>query len=43
VIKPIYAGVLAACVAFALPAAAQQQKLKIGFITTMSGPQGIIG
>jgi branched-chain amino acid transport system substrate-binding protein len=36
------AGVLAAGVAFALPAAAQQ-KLKIGFITTMSGPQGIIG
>src|SRR4051812_16313856 len=25
------------------PAQAQQQKLKIGFITTMSGPQGIIG
>jgi branched-chain amino acid transport system substrate-binding protein len=25
------------------PAMAQQQKLKIGFITTMSGPQGIIG
>jgi branched-chain amino acid transport system substrate-binding protein len=43
VIKPILAGVLAASVAFPLPAAAQQQKLKIGFITTMSGPQGIIG
>jgi branched-chain amino acid transport system substrate-binding protein len=43
VIKPILAGVLAASVAFSLPAAAQQQKLKIGFITTMSGPQGIIG
>jgi branched-chain amino acid transport system substrate-binding protein len=42
VIKPILAGVLAASVAFSLPAAAQQ-KLKIGFITTMSGPQGIIG
>ena len=42
-IKPIFAGVLAASIAFALPAAAQQQKLKIGFITTMSGPQGIIG
>jgi branched-chain amino acid transport system substrate-binding protein len=43
VIKPILAGVLAASVALAAPAAAQQQKLKIGFITTMSGPQGIIG
>jgi branched-chain amino acid transport system substrate-binding protein len=42
VIKPILAGLLAGSVAFALPAAAQQ-KLKIGFITTMSGPQGIIG
>jgi branched-chain amino acid transport system substrate-binding protein len=42
VIKPILAGVLAASVGFAMPAAAQQ-KLKIGFITTMSGPQGIIG
>jgi branched-chain amino acid transport system substrate-binding protein len=41
-VKRILAGVLAAGVAFALPAAAQQ-KLKIGFITTMSGPQGIIG
>lgn len=27
----------------ASPAVAQQQKLKIGFITTMSGPQGVIG
>jgi len=43
VIKLILAGVLAASVACSLPAAAQQQKLKIGFITTMSGPQGIIG
>jgi branched-chain amino acid transport system substrate-binding protein len=42
VIKPILAGVLAAGIAFSLPASAQQ-KLKIGFITTMSGPQGIIG
>ena len=42
-IKPILAGVLAAGVAFSPMAAAQQQKLKIGFITTMSGPQGIIG
>jgi branched-chain amino acid transport system substrate-binding protein len=42
VIRPICAGLLAAAVAFAAPAIAQQ-KLKIGFITTMSGPQGIIG
>src|SRR5438445_13388505 len=33
---------LACAVAFAAPAAAQQ-KLKIGFITTLSGPQGVIG
>jgi branched-chain amino acid transport system substrate-binding protein len=46
VIKSIFAGVLAAGVAASLAAplpAAAQQKLKIGFITTMSGPQGIIG
>jgi branched-chain amino acid transport system substrate-binding protein len=46
VIKPLIAGVIAASVAaFSLlptPAAAQQ-KLRIGFITTMSGPQGVIG
>jgi branched-chain amino acid transport system substrate-binding protein len=46
VIKPLFAGVLAvgfaAFLAAPLPAAAQQ-KIKIGFITTMSGPQGIIG
>jgi branched-chain amino acid transport system substrate-binding protein len=36
------AGLLATTFAFAAPAAAQQ-KLKIGFITTMTGPQGIIG
>ena len=41
-IKPVVAAMLAASVAFASPAAAQQ-KLKIGFITTMSGPQGVIG
>jgi branched-chain amino acid transport system substrate-binding protein len=33
---------LAVALAFAAPAAAQQ-KVKIGFITTLSGPQGIIG
>ncbi len=38
-----FAGALAAALAFAQPANAQQQRLKIGFITTMSGPQGIIG
>jgi branched-chain amino acid transport system substrate-binding protein len=43
VIKPILAAVLAAGVVFALPASAQQQKLKIGFISTMSGPPAIIG
>jgi len=37
------AGALAAALAFSAPAMAQQQKLKIGFITTLSGPQGIIG
>ncbi|HUG79773.1 MAG TPA: ABC transporter substrate-binding protein [Burkholderiales bacterium] len=44
-IKPfptLVAGALAAMLAFAPPATAQQ-KLKIGFITTLSGPQGIIG
>ena len=40
-IRAMVAGVLAGIV-FAVPASAQQ-KLKIGFITTMSGPQGIIG
>jgi branched-chain amino acid transport system substrate-binding protein len=43
VIRPILAAALAASVAFALPASAQQQKLKIGFISTMSGPPAIIG
>src|SRR5690242_21453499 len=41
-IRTMLAGVLAGLV-FAAPASAQQQKLKIGFITTLSGPQGIIG
>src|SRR5688572_7305206 len=45
-IKPVAAALLAAGVAaFSLlptPAVAQQ-KIKIGFITTMSGPQGVIG
>ena len=38
------AGAAAAAFAFAQPAAAQpQQSLKIGFITTLSGPLGVIG
>jgi len=37
------AGALAASVAFATPAMAQQQGIKIGFITTLSGPAGVIG
>jgi branched-chain amino acid transport system substrate-binding protein len=43
---PIRMTALAAFAALAMacaPAMAQQQKLKIGFITTLSGPQGIIG
>ena len=44
--RSVLAGVVAAAFAASLAAAAPalaQQKLKIGFITTMSGPQGIIG
>jgi branched-chain amino acid transport system substrate-binding protein len=41
--KTVLAGAMAAALALSLPAFAQQQKLKIGFITTLSGPQGIIG
>jgi branched-chain amino acid transport system substrate-binding protein len=40
--KRLAAALVAASLAFAGTASAQQ-KLKIGFITTMSGPQGIIG
>ena len=36
------AAATAASLAFALPAGAQQP-IKIGFITTLSGPQGVIG
>ncbi len=45
-IKPLHSlvvGAIAAALAFAPPAMAQQKSLKIGFITTLSGPQGIIG
>ncbi|HZM32864.1 MAG TPA: ABC transporter substrate-binding protein [Burkholderiales bacterium] len=43
-IKPFRSALVLAVVAlaFAFPASAQQ-KLKIGFITTLSGPQGVIG
>jgi branched-chain amino acid transport system substrate-binding protein len=43
--KPMHsllAGAIVASFAFATPAVAQQ-KLKIGFITTFSGPQGVMG
>ena len=44
--KPILAALaaaLAVSVAATTPAQAQQQKLKIGFISTFSGPQGVMG
>lgn len=41
-IRTLAAVAAAATLAFALPAAAQQ-KIKIGFITTLSGPAGVIG
>jgi branched-chain amino acid transport system substrate-binding protein len=41
-LKLLAGGVLAAALAFAGPASAQQ-KLKIGFIATFTGPQGVIG
>jgi len=40
--KPILAAMTAVAVAFAAPALAQQ-KIKIGFISTFSGPQGVMG
>ena len=39
--KPILAAMTAVALAFAVPAAAQQ-KVKIGFISTFSGPQGVM-
>jgi branched-chain amino acid transport system substrate-binding protein len=39
----LVAAAAATALAFSLPAAAQQKSLKIGFITTLSGPQGVIG
>jgi branched-chain amino acid transport system substrate-binding protein len=44
--KPILAAMAAVALAVSLtaaPALAQQQKLKIGFISTFSGPQGVMG
>ncbi|HEX9184824.1 MAG TPA: ABC transporter substrate-binding protein, partial [Burkholderiales bacterium] len=41
-IRILAAAVAAASLAFA-PLASAQQKIKIGFITTLSGPQGVIG
>jgi branched-chain amino acid transport system substrate-binding protein len=40
--KTLIAGALAAVFAVS-PALAQQQSIKIGFITTLSGPAGVIG
>jgi branched-chain amino acid transport system substrate-binding protein len=40
--RALLAGAIAAALAVAAPASAQQ-KLKIGFITTFSGPQGVMG
>jgi branched-chain amino acid transport system substrate-binding protein len=40
--KPVLAAMTAVALAFATPALAQQ-KLKIGFISTFSGPQGVMG
>jgi len=42
VLRTVYACILAAAMAIAAPASAQQ-KVKIGFITTLSGPAGAIG
>src|SRR5947208_16013358 len=41
-VRSLIAGAVVAAFAFTGPAAAQQ-KLKIGFITTFSGPQGVMG
>ena len=44
--RPILAAIVAAfavSLVSSVPAIAQQKQLKIGFITTLSGPQGIIG
>jgi len=41
-VRMLAVGLAAASLAFA-PLASAQQKIKIGFITTLSGPQGVIG
>ncbi len=41
-VRMLAAGLAAAALAFA-PLASAQQKIKIGFITTLSGPAGVIG
>jgi branched-chain amino acid transport system substrate-binding protein len=41
--KYAFAGAMAVALAFAQPAFAQQKSIKIGFITTLSGPLGVIG
>jgi branched-chain amino acid transport system substrate-binding protein len=41
--RPILAAMTAVALAFAAPAAMAQQKIKIGFISTFSGPQGVMG
>jgi branched-chain amino acid transport system substrate-binding protein len=38
-----FAGAIASAFAFSQPALAQQKSVKIGFITTLSGPLGVIG
>src|SRR5215210_1710969 len=43
VFKAILASAIACSLALSGPAMAQQQKIKIGFITTLSGPLGNIG
>jgi ABC-type sugar transport system substrate-binding protein len=40
--RSLVASAVIGAFAFAAPAAAQQ-KVKIGFITTFSGPQGVMG
>ena len=41
-VRSLIAGAVVAAFAFASPAVAQQ-KVKIGFISTFSGPQGVMG
>jgi branched-chain amino acid transport system substrate-binding protein len=41
--RSLVAGAVVAALAFAGPVSAQQQKIKIGFISTFSGPQGVMG